>query len=424
MEWLTDPAVWLGLPTLVLLEIVLGIDNLIFIAILADKLPPQQRNRARQIGLGLALGVRLFLLASIFWLTTLTTPLFTAFGHAFAGRDLILLVGGLFLLLKATVEIHERLEARQQELAAPAVYARFATVVAQIVVLDAIFSLDSVLTAVGMTDRLALMMGAVVIAVALMIVASKRLAEFVTAHPPLIILCLGFLLMVGFSLVADGLGFYIPKGYLYAAIGFSVLIEAINQLSLRNRQRGMTTFLRREGVARAVLRLVGGVPAAGDDDAAANGIAADGSGDDVFSPTEKEMVRGVLSLADRLILSIMTPRSEVIWIDLEDTRESNLALIGSSPHAQLLASRGSIDEVVGIVRKEDLLDLYLAGKAADIETVIRPPKLVPQATSILNTLESFKVAPVHMAIVVDERGLVQGVVTQTDLLEAIAGDLS
>src|SRR4029077_8809087 len=143
------------------------------------------------------------------------------------------------------------------------------------------------------------------------------------------------------------------------------------QLSLRNRQRGMTTFLRREGVARAVLRLVGGVPAAGDDDAAANGIAADGSGDDVFSPTEKEMVRGVLSLADRLILSIMTPRSEVIWIDLEDTRESNLDLIRSSPHAQLLASRGSINEVVGIVRKEHLLDLYLEGKAVDIEAVIR-----------------------------------------------------
>jgi predicted tellurium resistance membrane protein TerC len=294
MEWLADPAVWLGLPTLVLLEIVLGIDNLIFVAILADKLPPRQRNTARQVGLGLALLARLVLLASIFWLTTLTSPLFTTLGHAFSGRDLILLVGGMFLLLKATVEIHERLEREPRELAAPTVYASFAAVVSQIVVLDAIFSIDSVLTAVGMTDQLALMMAAVIFAMTLMVAASKRLTEFVSARPPLVILCLGFLLMVGFSLVADGFGFYIPKGYLYAAIGFSVLIEAFNQLSLRNRKRWMAAIPRRQRAAGAVLRLLGGVPGPAPAADAVDVMLAEDSNADVFAPAEKDMVRGVL----------------------------------------------------------------------------------------------------------------------------------
>jgi predicted tellurium resistance membrane protein TerC len=220
MEWMADPAVWFGLPTLVLLEIVLGVDNLIFIAILADKVPPSRRNAARQIGLGLALLIRLLLLASIFGLTRLAAPLFMLLGRGVSGRDLILLGGGVFLLLKATVEIHERLETETRDHPGPGVYGGFAWAVAQIVALDAVFSIDSILTAVGMTDQLVLMMAAVVIAMLLMIAASRPLTEFITAHPPLIILCLGFLLMVGFSLVADGLGFHIPKGYLYAAIGF------------------------------------------------------------------------------------------------------------------------------------------------------------------------------------------------------------
>ena len=206
IELFSDPTVWLGLLTLVLLEIVLGIDNLIFIAILADKLPEHQRDKARVIGLSLALLMRLALLASISWLVQLTDPLFEVIGYSFSGRDLIMLVGGLFLLFKATVELHERLEGGGHGSGRPKAHAAFGIVIAQIVVLDAVFSLDAVITAVGMVEELWVMMTAVIIAIALMIVASKPLTRFVNAHPTVIVLCLGFLLMIGFSLVAEGFG--------------------------------------------------------------------------------------------------------------------------------------------------------------------------------------------------------------------------
>ncbi len=250
MEWLSDPTIWIGLATLIVLEIVLGIDNLIFIAILADKLPPEQRDRARLIGLSLALVMRLGLLFSISWLVSWTTTLFTLFSIDFSGRDLILIGGGVFLLIKATIEMHERLEAPTHVAASSgSAYAAFWPVVAQIVVLDAVFSIDSVITAVGMVDELYVMMAAVVVAMVVMIAASKPLTTFVTAHPTLVILCLGFLLMVGLMLVVDGFGYHIPKGYLYAAIGFSVLIETFNQLAQRNRTKAAGAIPARQRTA-------------------------------------------------------------------------------------------------------------------------------------------------------------------------------
>ncbi|ETH83846.1 integral membrane protein TerC family protein [Bordetella pertussis STO1-CHOC-0017] len=235
MEWLQDPAAWVGLLTLVVLEIVLGIDNLIFIAILADKLPPAQRDRARIVGLSLALLMRLGLLSVMSWLVTLTTPWFSVGPMSFSGRDLILMLGGLFLLFKGTMELHERIEGGQSlDTGGPRVYASFWVIVTQIVVLDAVFSLDSVITAVGMVDHLAIMMIAVIIAIGIMLLASKPLTRFVNAHPTVVVLCLGFLLMIGFSLLAESFGFKVPKGYLYAAIGFSVAIEALNQVARRN----------------------------------------------------------------------------------------------------------------------------------------------------------------------------------------------
>ena len=217
MEWIADPTIWAGLATLIVLELVLGIDNLVFIAILAEKLPEKLRDRARAVGLSCALLMRLLLLASMSWLVSLTTPLFWLFDQGFSARDIIMLVGGLFLLFKATVELNERLEGKDQEQHNHRKGARFWAVVVQIVILDAIFSLDSVITAVGMTDHLLVMMAAVTIAIGLMLLASKPLTRFVNAHPTIVILCLSFLLMIGFSLVADGFGYHIPKGYLYAA---------------------------------------------------------------------------------------------------------------------------------------------------------------------------------------------------------------
>ena len=227
-EWMSDPAAWVGLATLVVLEIVLGIDNLVFIAILAEKLPPEQRNTGRIVGLILALVMRLILLASIAWVITLTQPMFYVLEHAFSGRDLILLFGGVFLLFKGTMELHERIEGTQAQKEENPVHAAFWMVIVQIVVLDAVFSLDSVITAVGMVKELSVMMIAVIIAVGIMLWASKPLMDFVNKHPTVVILCLGFLMMIGFSLIVEGFGFHIPKGYLYAAIGFSVVVEFVN----------------------------------------------------------------------------------------------------------------------------------------------------------------------------------------------------
>ena len=256
-EWMIDPTAWLGLLTLVVLEIVLGIDNLLFIAILAEKLPPEQRNAARLLGLMLALGMRLILLASIAWVVTLTQPLFHIFDHPFSGRDLILLLGGTFLLFKGTMELHERIEGHQPHKEESPVHAAFWMVIVQIVVLDAVFSLDSVITAVGMVKELSIMMVAVVIAVGIMLWASRPLMEFVNKHPTVVILCLGFLMMIGFSLIVEGFGFHIPKGYLYAAIGFSVLVEMVNQLMRHNQEKLVTTTDLRYRTASAVLRMLG-----------------------------------------------------------------------------------------------------------------------------------------------------------------------
>ncbi|MET0245244.1 MAG: TerC family protein, partial [Sphingomonas sp.] len=256
METLLDPSIWVGLLTLIVLEVVLGIDNLVFIAILADKLPPHQRDRARLLGLSLALVMRLVLLASIAWIVGLTAPVVSVAGWDFSWRDIILAGGGVFLLVKATMEIHERLEGNDDHGATGGAHAAFWVVIVQILALDAVFSLDSIITAVGMVEHLWVMMVAVIVAMTIMIIASKPLTAFVGRHPTVIILCLSFLLLIGFSLVAEGFGFHMPKGYLYAAIGFSILIEGFNQISTRNRRRAMAQLPMRQRAADGIYRLL------------------------------------------------------------------------------------------------------------------------------------------------------------------------
>jgi predicted tellurium resistance membrane protein TerC len=233
MEWLV------ALVTLTVLEIVLGIDNIIFISILAGKLPAHRQNRARSVGLLAAMVTRILLLLSLTWMIRLTTPFFSVFHHPFSGRDLILLAGGLFLLAKATVEIHDRLEGEEARETARAA-ASFGSVIAQIMVLDIVFSLDSVITAIGMARALWVMVTAVVLAVGVMLVASGPISEFVSRHPTVRMLALSFLLLIGVSLVADGLGQHIAKGYIYFAMGFSVFVEMLN---LRVRRRGVPVAL-------------------------------------------------------------------------------------------------------------------------------------------------------------------------------------
>ena len=236
-QWVTDPQIWLSLLTLSALEIVLGIDNLVFLTILTNRLPPEQRAMGRKIGLGLALLTRLMLLASLAWIVKLTAPVFTVFDQGFSWRDLILVGGGLFLMVKAVHEIHESVEGESERSdntissdgkAVAKTYPSFTSIVVQIAFIDIIFSLDSVITAVGMADTLWVMVVAVVFAMIVMLVASNPLSKFVSEHPTIKMLALSFLLLIGVFLVADGFGMHIPKGYLYFALGFSVLIEGLN----------------------------------------------------------------------------------------------------------------------------------------------------------------------------------------------------
>jgi predicted tellurium resistance membrane protein TerC len=227
MELLTDPHAWIALATLTALEIVLGIDNIIFISILVGRLPEHQRNLARRLGLGLAMVLRIALLLSLAWIMTLTVPLFTVLGQEISGRDLILLGGGLFLLWKSTHEIHYALEGEAEEARAGGT-ATFGGVLAQIAIIDIVFSLDSVITAVGMADHVEVMVIAIVLAVAVMMFAARPIGEFVDRHPTIKMLALSFLILIGFALVAEGLEFHVPKGYLYFAMAFSIGVELLN----------------------------------------------------------------------------------------------------------------------------------------------------------------------------------------------------
>jgi predicted tellurium resistance membrane protein TerC len=227
LGWATSVEGWIALATLTVLEIVLGIDNIIFISILAGKLPVADRVRARRLGLSLAMIIRILLLLSITWVMSLTAPLFTVLGQEVSGRDVILIVGGLFLLGKSTLEIHEKLEGVEGHGSAK-VAASFASVIVQILLLDIVFSLDSVITAVGMADDVAVMILAVMIAVGVMLVSAGAISEFVERHPTVKILALSFLLLIGVSLIAEGFDQHIPKGYIYFAMAFSVFVEMIN----------------------------------------------------------------------------------------------------------------------------------------------------------------------------------------------------
>jgi predicted tellurium resistance membrane protein TerC len=227
LDWLTNPEIWIAFLTLTVLEIVLGIDNIVFITILAGKLPENQRRKARLIGLGIAMGSRVLLLLSLTWMMGLTAPLFTVFGQEISGRDLILGIGGLFLIAKATHEIHDKLEG-PEDASAVVTAANFGSVIFQIVLLDLVFSLDSVITAIGMVNQVPVMIAAVIVAVIFMMFSAGMIGSFVERHPTVKMLALSFLLLIGVSLIAESLDQHIPKGYIYFAMAFSVFVEMLN----------------------------------------------------------------------------------------------------------------------------------------------------------------------------------------------------
>lgn len=415
MDILLDPSIWIGLCTLVILEIVLGIDNLVFIAILADKLPPKQRDKARIMGLTLALVTRLLLLTLISWLVTLTEPLFSVGMFTFSGRDLILLFGGIFLLYKAVVELHEKLEGAPHEKEETPASAKFGLVVAQIVVLDAVFSLDSVITAVGMVDELFVMMTAVVIAIGVMLLASKPLMEFVNKHPTVVILCLSFLLTIGVSLIADGLGFHIPKGYIYSGIGFAILIEAFNQCAKRNQMRHASRLSLRRRAAGAIFRLMGG-------QSDAPTVELEPQLGSAFIPEERYMMSGVLSLAQRKVKTIMVPRDEVSWINIQDSADKIKDQILTVPHNLMPLCDGSLDRVLSVVRGKAIINAISEVHSKSFLANLPKVHWIDENKNVIECMKTLRQARGSLVLVKNQKGELTGLVTPLDLLEAIAGE--
>ncbi|MCF9002478.1 TerC family protein [Pseudomonas syringae] len=239
LELATSPAAWIALATLVVMEVVLGIDNLIFISILTNKLPEHQREKARKLGIGMALVMRLGLLSTVAYIVQLTEPVFEVFGQAFSWKDMILIAGGLFLVWKATTEIHHSMDVKTEEEKAlgSVVMLSMSAAIVQILMLDLVFSIDSIITAVGMTEHLPIMVIAVISAVVVMLVAANPLAKFINDNPTVVMLALGFLIMIGMTLIAEGFGAHVPKGYIYAAMAFSAAVEALNMLVRRARRK-------------------------------------------------------------------------------------------------------------------------------------------------------------------------------------------
>ncbi|MBR6877204.1 MAG: TerC family protein [Neisseriaceae bacterium] len=419
-SWLVEPQTWIGFATLLILEVVLGVDNLVFVAILANKVKPSLRDKARITGLTLAVLIRLMMLAFMAKIMTLTQPLFYLKTLSVSGKDLIMLGGGLFLLYKATTELHERLEGANQFHVADThkKHAAFWGVVAQILVLDAVFSIDSVITAVAMVEHIIIAMVAVVVAMAAMITASKPLTDFVDRYPTVVMLCLGFLLMIGFSLIAEAFHFHIPKGYLYAAIGFSILIELFNQISQKNTKRNAyISNSWRQRTAENVLGMMG---------IRESLLATDGDSsndNEHFEENEKSMIRSVLTLAERPIFGVMIPRSDIDRLDISQSKDEQKQKLLQSPYSRLLVvGKAGIDEPLGYINKKDLLTQLLQSNEMHITSALKQPLMLPESATALDAIELFRKHSADYSLVVDEFGAVLGMVTMKDLLEVIAGE--
>ncbi|CAL4322667.1 UPF0053 inner membrane protein YoaE [Buchnera aphidicola (Eriosoma lanigerum)] len=426
MEFFLNSSSWVGLLTLITLEVVLGVDNLVFVSILTEKLPPSQRDTARTIGLTLALVMRLSLLSLMSWIVTLVHPIIQNQYISLSSRDLILLFGGLFLLLKSTIELHERLENHQHEKLNNKNYASFWPVVIQIVILDAVFSLDSVITAVGMVNSLSIMMIAVIIAMILMLLASKPLTNFMNLHPTIVVLCLSFLLIIGLSLVSEALGIAIPKGYLYAAVGFSIIIELFNQIARHNFIKHQSKRPMRQRAAEAILRLMIKERQNNNEEyVTKNNNTTEltiPSESTTFKEEEKYMLNGVLTLAARSIRSIMTPRRAISWVNIEKERDEIRTQLLDTPHSLFPICKGELDEIIGIVRAKELL-VKLETNTNIIEfATTTPPIIIPDTLDSINLLGVLKKSKGSLVIVSNEFGVIQGLVTPLDLLEAIAGE--
>ena len=407
-----DPTLWAGLLILIAIEIVLGMDNLALSNVLADKLPESSRGLARAFGMCIALAVRVGLLWLIWRLLAFDAPVFSAGGFIFSMRSTVLLGSGIFLVIKATRGLHDRLESGLPAEDTPSDKAGFWYITAQIAALDAIFSMDAVVAALGLMDSLGLMITAVLVATPAAILLKKRLPDLLSRHPTIQILCLDYLMLIGLVLVADAAGFHIPKGYIYAIIGFSMLVEGIRQMLDRRRDLRLGRRSLRLRTAGAVLRFLG---------SSTTFYKQSAPGADLSAPA-RDMLYGVLTIGERHIRSIMTPRPEITWVDIEDTPAEIRDTVRQSPHSVYPVRRSSTDEVLGVVYGKDIMAVLPEAGEFNLNGIIQPPVFVQESVSILRLMEVLRATRAKMVLITEEYGSVVGLVTPLDILEVIAGD--
>lgn len=429
MLWVLDPTAWLGLLTLTAIQVVLGIDNLLFIAILSARLPARQGKTARYIGLGGALIIRIILMIFAAYVMAMSEPLFTVLNFEVSVRDLMMFLGGAFLIYKSTEELHSKLEDQSNEESVSVSKSAghsFVIVATQIMILDVLFSGDSIITAVGMTNHVYIMIIAVTIAMALLMWASGFIAVFVSKHPTVVILCLGFLLLIGFSLIMESFHIEVPKGYLYSAIGFSLLIEIFNQASRKTvlNLKHSNNMQARQVAAHLVLRLLG---SKNDDDVHSikEAIVSRPSAY-VFNKQEKEMVSRVLEMSSLPVKAVMTARTDLQTIKVDGTKEYILNKALSCTKSLLIAYRsGHKDQPLGFVSRADVLGLFVEDKVdvAHMEKIVQEPLYLPQTINILSALEQFRQSKKYFGFVFDEFGGFEGIVTVHDVVEEITGEM-
>ncbi len=419
MEFLSTPALWAGLIILTAIEIVLAMDNLALSDVLAGKLPEGLRGRARVAGLLAALLVRVGLLCLFWRLLGLSEPLFTAGGFVFSPRSGLLLCAGIFLVTKATRGLHERLEGGFPVEDTPSDKTGFWYITAQIAALDAIFSLDAVAAALGLMDSLGLMITALVVAAPAAVLLKKRLPDLMHRRPTIQILCLDYLMLVGLVLVADAAGFHIPKGYIYAIIGFSMLVECGRQILDRRRDLRLGRRTLRLRTAGAVLRFLGSSTTFYKQSGRAPEQTLGGAD---LSHEAREMLYGVLTMGERHIRSIMTPRPEITWVDMDDTPAEIRGTVRQSPHSVYPVRRSSTDEVLGVVYGKDLMAVLPEAGEFNLSGIMHPPIFVQDSVGILRVMEVLRDTRAKMALITEEYGSVVGLVTPLDILEVIAGD--
>lgn len=420
--WLADPSAWVGLGVLILLELALGIDNLLFISLLAGRLPRERRQKAFRAGMGLALLQRFALLSMMAWLMGLREPVLTLLGRGFAVRDLILVGGGIFLLFKGSQELHDKLEGGGERAEGAGGGARFWTVVIQIAALDAFFSFDSVLTAVGMADDVTMMMAAVAVAMAIMLRAASFLSAFVERYPSIVVMCLGFMMMVGASLVMDGIGLPVPRGYLYAAVVFSLFVEAFRQLMVRRRRSPGAARDSRGALADAVSRLLSlGELNSGEAQLELAALAADAGEAGVCAKKERELLARILRLGGLSVRAIMTPWRNADKMAASASWNELKAAVARSTQACVPVFDEASDDVLGAVFPRDMLAREGTEGELRAADLARPVPVVLEHTHVTDMWDALAGATEPLAVVLDEYGRPAGVVTPEHVVRALAG---